>query len=123
MHIRRLLSVLCMLLFVGISGCSNGPGTQVKAYIAALDNGDSDAAAKMFSSRVRKSTGAKLTMVIAQFSDEFKKAGGVKSVVVLSETVRGDTAQVRAVLTMGSGKVDTLSTTLLREDGAWKMNK
>ena len=122
MHIRRFVYVLCMMLSITISGCSSGPGTQVKAYIAALDNGDTDAVTKMVSSRARRSAGAKLTMVLAEMSENMKKAGGVKSVIVLNETVRGDTAQVSAVVTMGSGKVDTLKTALVREGGAWKLN-
>ncbi|MGH9828805.1 MAG: hypothetical protein ACREDR_36750, partial [Blastocatellia bacterium] len=49
-------------------------------------------------------------------------AGGIKSVETVTETIKGDSAQVRVRLIYNSGKYEELTYNLVKENRQWKID-
>jgi hypothetical protein len=127
----RLLIVVAVLsaaVFAVACG-SSGPGGTVKSYISYMEKGDMDSAMKLMSTKDMppgmkdsKEVKDKMKQVGDQASKEIKGKGGVKSVDILKEDIKGDNAEVKFKIKYGNGTEDDEKTAkLVKEDGQWKI--
>ena len=107
-------------------GCSLSakPSKTVDNLCRAMESGDVDRAATLFSSGVINRVGIQaLKQDLLGGVAELKEHGGIKSIRVVKEDVVGDVAEVMVEITRGNGNVSPVRYKLVKEQGVWKVDK
>ena len=123
----RIHSLLCSLaLFWGIvvSGCSSlGPAATVQRYLRAIESGEVKAASEILSERSGVDRTVDRTYELQRNVAEISRKGGIRSIEILSEETDGQTARVRARVTLGNGETGPgpVVFDLVRIDGRWRI--
>lgn len=108
----------------GCSKSGGGPGAVAKLYYQYLDSGSSDAAVKLMSKEVVKTMGEeKVKAAVSAASMALKMKGGVKSIEIVKEDIKGDKADVSMKIKFGNGEDQNAEASMVKEDGTWKMAK
>ncbi|RMH42604.1 MAG: DUF4878 domain-containing protein [Gammaproteobacteria bacterium] len=120
---NKILIVFAILLGATLlTGCSAGPGKTVQRFFVAIDKGEIEEAIGYLSSSTIQSLGYdKWRAALIEASNQMAAEGGLKSVKVVEETVKGDIAQVTVKIVMGNGSEESDSVDLIKEDGDWKI--
>lgn len=118
---------IAILLFVGIS-CSSlfaKPSGTVKSFYLKIEAGELDAVIGLLarSSPMKMLGDDKLKAALAQQTAQIKKKQGISSITIQDEQVKGETAVVKGTVHFKNGTSDDFETSLVKEDGAWKIVK
>jgi len=106
-----------------IASASANPGGTVVQFVKYVEAGNSDGAMGLFSSKMPKEAKDKMKYAIPLGSQGLKAKGGVKSVDILNEDVKGETAEVKYKIVYGNGTEDkNESFKLVKENGEWKID-
>ena len=123
---RATVAVAVTGILVGLLACggSKSPSEVVAEFYGLVSSGKFDAASKHLSADAKLMFGSTIGMAESwgQFvSDEFGSAA-VRRVEVLSETMRGNEAEVCYILHSSDGVTELLVTdVLVKEGGRWKI--
>jgi len=117
------------VLVIALSACalviacgSSGPGGTIKNFVSYIEKGNTDAAINLFSSKMPKEAKDGMKAFLAAGQEEIKKKGGVKSVDIEKEDVKGDTADVKYKIVYGDKSEEKdQSAKLVKENGEWKI--
>lgn len=103
-------------------GFSRSPSSVVKDFVLQVEKGNIDAAVNLFSSKMPNDQKEKLKTLLPAATQELKKKGGVKSVEIEKEDVKGDAAEVKYKIVYGNGTEDkNQNGQLVKENGEWKL--
>jgi hypothetical protein len=106
---RALIAIVAASLVLGMASCGGGgPTAAAKAFITAVEKGDSKAMEKV----ATKDTVTLIGMFGEKAADSMKDYGKITGT---SEKIDGDKATVS--LTFANGKTEEL--TLIKENGKW----
>jgi hypothetical protein len=120
---QRIYLGLSLVLLLGISACAPGPKDVVEKFYRDVESGNINDALDQVSPRVIQTFGRpKLEQAIVSQNAAMKQAGGIKSVEFQGEQVTGDIAKVPAKVTMNNGQTQQQTVTLIKEQGAWKID-
>ncbi len=129
-----LLSVFVMGI-IGLTSCGGGsstPGDALKSYMECMQSQDFDGVVEgIYFGEKTEADAAKLEQARTQFAallkekgaKQFEKNGGLKDVVIVSETIAedGNSATVEYKQIWGNGKEETSKQQMVKKDGKWMM--
>ena len=122
----RFLLGLTLLALLGMNtGCSFSakPSKSVETLCRAVESGEVDRAAALFSSGFINKLGIEvLKENLSRAALELKEHGGIKSIKVLKEEVVGDVAEVTIEITRGDSNASSVRYKLIKDQGAWKVD-
>lgn len=123
----RVALVLFAVMAALASGCkhsSSQPSRTVKDFIEKIDKNDVEGPVSLLSTHYLSGPGgANFARGMVVFSmGALRDAGGIKSVETVTETIKGDSAQVRVRLIYNSGKYEELTYNLVKENNQWKID-
>ena len=113
-------------LFLGIlllTSCgSPGPAITVKKFFGYLQAGRAEKALTLVSTTFIDTYGTSKVMQILQGGvQDIKSKGGIRSLKISSETIDGDSAAVVTLATYGNGEESSDTSSLVKENGSWKL--
>jgi hypothetical protein len=108
---------------LGAVACAPGPKGVVEKFYKAVEAGNMSEALDQVSSRVIQTIGRpKLEQALLSQNATMRRAGGLKSVDFQGEDVSGEVARVPVRITLNNGQTQQLTVTLVKEQGAWKID-
>jgi hypothetical protein len=122
----RWRGVLLFLLLSGLCACGllqSGPGDTVKRFFRAMDGGRIEDAIQTLDPGLRQNLGDEKvrTVLAAQAEEMRRKHGGIASVQVEREEIRGDLATVQVLIRFKDGSEKRDTEKLVRRDGRWRI--
>jgi hypothetical protein len=120
---QRIYLGLSLALLLATTACAAGPKDVVEKFYRSVESGNINDALDQVSPRVIQSFGRpKLEQAIIGQNAAIKQAGGIKSVEFQGEQISGDIAKVPVKVTMNNGQIQQQTVTLIKEQGAWKID-
>ena len=118
-----LLPSLLLGLALFSTGCfSTGPADTVEQFYRNVEKGKLDDALELVSdSALSQLPAEKLKQGLQQATRDIDSKGGIDDIEILSEDIIGDTAEITVKITFGNGDSDEEDCSLIKEDGAWKL--
>lgn len=120
MMFRLLLTVFTAL---SLSACfGGGPADTVEDFYRHVEQGELDDAAELMSKSVVSQVGIdKLKQGLQQATRQVDAKGGIREIEVVEEKVIGEIAEVTVKITYGNGDEVTEKSSLIEEDGRWRL--
>ena len=129
---QRLVLVALLAASLAMVGCGDGggtastgaaneiatPGEVVTQLAEAMEAGDADKIKELMPD-VETKLGGNLYTNAQRMATSAQAVGGVESVTIDDETIKGDKAVVTATLTNGDGTSSTNTFQLVKQDGKW----
>ncbi len=119
----KMRSSLVALLLVCTTACSGGsPSGTVKEFYARVEAGKLDATLELLSNQARSQVSSdKMKQGLQEATRQIDAKGGIKRIDVIEEKVIGETAEVNVRITFGNGSEETDQSSLIKEDGKWRI--
>jgi len=122
MGVRFVFAIALIITGVGCTSTAR-PSKTVEAFCRAVERGDVERAATLFSSGFISMRGIeRLKSDLRDVSIELKDHGGIKSIKILKEDVIGDVAEVTIEVTRGNGYVVPVHYKLIKEQRWWRID-
>lgn len=116
--------IVVTMLMTMLSGCGNSQDKTVIGYCKALDAGNLEEAASFLSKdamRVLEGAGGK--SLLAEAGGKFRQRKGIREIKIIGKKVVGESTLVAFEYDFKDGSRVADSFPLIKEDGAWKINK
>ena len=115
----------CILLFstMLMLGCfAKGPSDIVQDFNSRIEAGELESAIELLSSSTRSQLPVdKLKQGLQQTTLSIDSKGGIKKFEIVEEKIIGETAEVTIKIHFGDGTTQTDKSSLIKEDGKWKI--
>lgn len=116
---------LCTLILatILIAGCSaTSPSDVVKEFHSRIEAGELESAIEFLSSgTLSRVSPDKLKQGLQQTTRQIDSKGGIKKIEIVEEKVIGETAEVTVKIYFGDGTEHTDRSSLIKEDGKWRI--
>lgn len=116
---------ILLLIVISCTSLFAKPSGTVKNFYLKIEAGELDAAIGMLSrsSPMTMLGPDKLKAALAQQTAQIRKKQGISSIKIQDEQVKGETAVVKGTVNFKNGTSDDFETSLVKEDGVWKIVK
>ena len=114
---------LILLVVVTMVSCFGGSAAgTVKDFYGKIEAGKLEAAMELLSNSTRSQVSAdKMKQSLQQGTRQIDAKGGIKKIEVTEEKEIGETASVTVKITFGDGSEEINQSSLIKEDGKWRI--
>ena len=116
---------LCLILLVTLTMLScfgDSAADTVQDFHKNIESGQLEAAMKLLSNSTRSQIPAdKLKQSLQMLTREIDEKGGIKKFEITEEKEIGEIANVSVKITFGDGSEETSESSLIKEDGKWRI--
>ncbi len=114
---------LILLVVVTMVSCFGGSAAAtVKDFYGKIEAGKLESAMELLSNSTRSQVSAdKMKQSLQQGTRQIDAKGGIKKIEVTEEKEIGETASVTVKITFGDGSEEINQSSLIKEDGKWRI--